>query len=57
MLWHKRLGRIYRNMIKRLVKDGVLQDLDFSDFNTCVDCIKGKLIVKVRKSKTSAQIC
>ena len=35
-----------------LVKDGVLQDLDFSDFTTCVDCVKGKLTAKVKKSKT-----
>ena len=52
MLWHKRLGHISRNRIERLVKDGVLQDLDFSDFTTCVDCVKGKLTAKVRKSKT-----
>jgi len=28
--------------LKRLVKDGVLNTLDFVDFKTCVDCIKGK---------------
>ena len=43
MLWHKHLGHISRNRIERLVKDGVLQDLDFSNFTTCVDCIKRKL--------------
>ena len=52
LLWHKRLGHISRNMIERLVKDGVLQDLDFSNFTTCVDCVKVKLTAKVRKSKT-----
>ena len=30
----------------------MLQDLDFSDFATCVDCVKGKLTAKVRKNKT-----
>ena len=30
----------------------MLQELDFSDFSTCVDCIKGKLTAKVRKGKT-----
>jgi hypothetical protein len=52
MLWHKRLGHISRDRMERLVKDGVLQDLDFFDFTACVDCIKGKLTAKVRKSKS-----
>ena len=52
MLWHKRLGHISRNIMERLVKDGVLQDLDFSDFTTCIDCVKGKLTTKVTKNKT-----
>ena len=52
MLWRKRLGHISRNRNERLVKDGVLQDLDFSNFTTCVDCIKRKLTAKVRKSET-----
>lgn len=42
MLWHRRLGHISIERIKRLVKDGVLNTLDFVDFETCVDCIKGK---------------
>ncbi|KAA8523978.1 hypothetical protein F0562_010591 [Nyssa sinensis] len=41
-LWHRRLGHISIEHIKRLVNDGVLSTLDFTDFNTCVDCIKGK---------------
>ena len=41
MLWHRRLGLISIDMI-RLVKDGVLNTLDFAEFKTCVDCIKGK---------------
>ncbi|XP_075098938.1 uncharacterized protein LOC142175836 [Nicotiana tabacum] len=39
-LWHKRLGHISIDRVKRLVNDGVLKALDFSDFATCVDCIK-----------------
>ena len=35
----------------RLTKDEILQDLDFSDFDTCVECIKGKLTAKVRNAK------
>jgi len=42
MLWHHRLGHISIERIKRLVKDRVLNTLDFTDFKTCVDCIKGK---------------
>ena len=39
-LWHRRLGHISIDKIKRLVNDGVLSTLDFTDFETCVDCIK-----------------
>ena len=42
MLWHKRLGHISIERIKRLVNDEVLGALDFVDFDICVDCIKGK---------------
>ena len=50
-LWHKRLGRISKQRMKRLIKNEILLDLDFSNFDTCVDCIKGKLIAKVRNAK------
>ncbi|KAL8167907.1 hypothetical protein V2J09_009406 [Rumex salicifolius] len=42
MLWHQRLGHIYIERVKRLVKEGILSTLDFTDFDTCVSCIKGK---------------
>ena len=42
MLWHQRLSHISLQRVKRLVNDGVLNALDFSNFETCVDCIKGK---------------
>ena len=42
MLWHWRLGHIFIQIIKRLLNDGVLSTLDFTDFDTCVECIKGK---------------
>ena len=41
-LWHKRLGHISKSRIERLVSDGILDSLDFTDFEVCVDCIKGK---------------
>jgi len=50
MLWYKCLGHISRPQIERLIKEGILHDLDFSDFDTCVDCIKGKLTAKVRNT-------
>ena len=37
--------------MERLIKDGVLPDLDFSDFDTFVGCIKGKPIAKIRNAK------
>ena len=57
MLWHRRLGHISIERIKRLVKDGVLKTLDFTDFGTCVDCIKGKQTNKSTKgAKRSSEI-
>ena len=51
MLWHKRLGHISRQRLERLVRDGVLSNLDFSDFETCVVCLKGNMITKTIKKK------
>ena len=48
MLWHRRLGHISRERLERMVKEGILVDLDFSDFDKCVDCIKGKFPAKTR---------
>jgi hypothetical protein len=41
MFWYKRLDHIFIEIIKRLVNDIVLNTLNFIDFGTCVDCIKG----------------
>ncbi|RVW77697.1 hypothetical protein CK203_053387 [Vitis vinifera] len=51
MLWHKRLGHISRQRLERLVRDGMLSNHDFSDFKTCVVCLKGKMTAKTRKEK------
>ena len=48
-LWHRRLGHISIERLKRLVKDGVIQTLDFTDFDTCLGCIKGKQTNKSNK--------
>ena len=36
ILWHRRLGHISIERIKRLVNDGVRNTLNFTDFDTCV---------------------
>ena len=52
MLWHRRLGHISIERIKKLVNDGVLSTLDFADFETCVNYIKGN---QTNKSKKGAK--
>ena len=51
-LWHKRLGHISKERIQRLVKDGILENLDFTDLGVCVDCIKGKQTKHTKKGAT-----
>nr|CAN80727.1 hypothetical protein VITISV_033737 [Vitis vinifera] len=51
MLWHKRLGHISRQRLERFVRNGVFSNLDFSNFETCVVCLKGKMTDKTRKWK------
>ena len=51
-LWHKRLGHISRERIERLIKNEILPDLDFTDLNICVDCIKGKQTKHTKKGAT-----
>ena len=54
-LWHRRLGHISIQRIKRLVNEGVLSALDFIDFETCVDYIKGKQTNKSIKGATRSE--
>ena len=42
-LWHCRLGHISRGRMERLIKDEILQELDFSDSEQCNNCIKRKI--------------
>ena len=49
ILWHKRLEHISIDRIKRLVNDRVLSTLDITDFDTCMDYIKGKQTNKSKK--------
>jgi hypothetical protein len=56
-LWHRRLGHILRGRIERLVKESILPPLEFSDFEQCIDCIKGKYVKQIKKNaKRSAWI-
>ena len=52
MLWQRRLGHISIERIKRLVNDEVLIILDFTNFGTCIDCMKGKQTNKITKNAT-----
>ena len=49
ILWHQRLGHISIDRIKRLVNEKVLKTLDFANFDTCIDCLKGKQTIKFKK--------
>jgi len=48
-LWHKCLGHISRERMERLIKNENFPDLDFTDLNICVDCIKGKQTKHTKK--------
>ena len=54
MLWHKHMGHISKQRIERLITQGILDSLDMSDFDICVDCIKGKM---TNKRMTGANRC
>ncbi|XP_070018798.1 uncharacterized protein [Nicotiana sylvestris] len=49
LLCHRRLGHISKERIEPLVKENILPVLDPKDFETCVDCVKGKM-TKLGKS-------
>ena len=55
LLWHRRLGHISIHRIKRLVNEGVLSALDFTNFDTCLDFIKGKQTNKSKKGETRSK--
>jgi hypothetical protein len=40
---------IFRGGVERLVKEEILQLLDFTYLEKCVDCIKGKIVKKIKK--------
>ena len=41
--WHLRLGHINSNRIQRLIKDGLLEPMDFDEFPVYESCLEGKM--------------
>ena len=56
-LWHCRLGHISRGGIERLVKSEILPQLEFSNLEQCVECIKGKFVKQIKKGANEVQEC
>ncbi|GJV20865.1 retrovirus-related pol polyprotein from transposon TNT 1-94 [Tanacetum coccineum] len=54
-LWYKRLGHISKDRMQRLIKERILHHLDFSDFNQCIECIKGKFVKTIKKGSTRSK--
>ena len=42
-LWYLHLGHINPNRIQRLIKDGLLEPLEFDEFPVCESCLEGKM--------------
>ena len=42
VIWHKRLRHISKKRIEGLVSDEILDPLDFTNFEVCVNCIYGE---------------
>lgn len=41
-LWYKRLVTYLEIELSDFVSDGILDSIDFTDFNVCLECIKAK---------------
>jgi hypothetical protein len=48
-LWHSHLCHISWGRIDRLIKEEILHPLDFSNFDQCIECIKGKFAKQIKK--------
>ena len=42
-LWHCRIGHIGVKCMKKLHDDGLLESLDYESFDTCEQCLMGKM--------------
>ncbi|MDD0148368.1 GAG-pre-integrase domain-containing protein, partial [Shigella flexneri] len=54
-LWHRRLGHVSKERLKILVKNNILNELDFSDLTDCVECFKGKITNTRNKTAYTSQ--
>ena len=50
-LWHLCLGHINSNKIQRLIKDVLLEPLDFDKFPVCESCLEGKMTIRPFNAK------
>ena len=50
-LWHLHLGHVNSNRIQRLIKDSLLEPIDFDDFLVCESCLEGKMIKRPFNAK------
>jgi hypothetical protein len=51
-LWHYRLCHISRGRMDHLIKDDIIENIDLSDLEQCIDCIKGKYAKTIKKGAT-----
>ena len=56
-LWHKCLRHIFRERMERVIKNEILPDLDFTNLNICVDCIKGKQRKELQEALSFLKLC
>jgi hypothetical protein len=40
----------------RLIKDEIIENIDLSDLEQCIDCIKGNTLRQLRKVQLGAQM-
>ena len=50
-IWHLCLGHINSNRIQRLIKDGLIELLEFDGFPVCESCLEGKMTKRPFKAK------
>ena len=55
MLWHRRLGHISIERVKKLVNDVVLSTLDFAYFETCVIALRASKPTSLKGVQRGAQ--
>jgi len=55
-LWHMCLGHTSKNKVERLVLNGILSSIDFTNFDVYVKCVKGKQTKSMRSEAMSSII-